>query len=153
MIDILDRINLYEILNKIQADDKPIFGMMTAQHMVEHLALVVRFSNGKLPQINHFPGKEEKIKSFLLDTEKEIPIGLKLPVLPIDKLIALNYSDLIFAINILKLELSDFDTYFANNPTALPIHPATGELTYKEWLIFHNNHFRHHFKQFGLLPH
>jgi oxepin-CoA hydrolase/3-oxo-5,6-dehydrosuberyl-CoA semialdehyde dehydrogenase len=39
MIDILDRTKLFEILSKLQADDKPEFGAMTPQHMVEHLAL------------------------------------------------------------------------------------------------------------------
>lgn len=60
MIDILDRTKLFEILNKLQADDKPEFGAMTPQHMVEHLTFSVRFSNGKEPQQHYYPTEKEQ---------------------------------------------------------------------------------------------
>jgi len=31
------------------------------------------------------------------------------------------------------------------------IPPRLGKLNYKEWIIFHNKHFTHHFKQFELI--
>jgi hypothetical protein len=153
MIDILDRPKLFEILSKLHAGDKPEFGGMTPQHMVEHLAFVVRFSNGKEPQQHHYPtDKEEKIKTFVIGTDKDMPIGFKSPVLPIEGLPALKHSIIDKAIGNLKLELADFDNYFLKNPTAKPINPTMGGLKYEEWVRFHNRHFTHHFKQFRLLP-
>jgi hypothetical protein len=152
MIDILDRAKLFEILSKLQADDKPEFGAMTPQHMVEHLAFVVRFSNGKEPQQHHYTtDKQQKIKAFVIDTDKDIPIGFKYPVLPTEGLLTLKHSGLSNAIDNLKTELNQFDNYFLKHPSDKPINPTMGELNYKEWVRFHNRHFTHHFKQFRLL--
>ena len=40
--------------------------------------------------------------------------------------------------------------YFEENKDATPINPTMGELNKQEWIIFHNKHFEHHFKQFNL---
>ena len=152
MIDILDRPKLFEILNKLKADDKPAFGAMTAQHMVEHLAFTVCFSNGKEPQQHYYiADKEQKIKAFVIDSDKDMPIGFKSPVLPTEGLPILKHSRLISAIDNLKTELNDFDNYFLNHPFNKPINPTMGELNYKEWVRFHNRHFTHHLSQFRLL--
>ena len=152
MIDFLDRTKLFEILSKLQADDKPEFGAMTPQHMVEHLAFVVRFSNGQDPQQHHYTtDKQQKIKAFVIDTDKDIPIGFKYPVLPTEGLPTLKHSGLSNAIDNLKTELNELDNYFLKHPSNKPINPTMGELNYKEWVRFHNRHFTHHFKQFRLL--
>jgi hypothetical protein len=152
MIDILDRAKLFEILGKLKADDEPVFGAMTAQHMVEHLIFTVCYSNGKEPQQHHYTtDKEQKIKTFVINTDKEMPIGFKSPVLPAEGLPALNHSSLTDAIDHLKTELNNFDMYFLKNPSDRPINPTMGELNYKEWVRFHSRHFTHHFKQFGLV--
>ena len=152
MIDILDRPKLFEILSRLKADDKPAFGAMTPQHMVEHLAFVVRFSNGKEPQQHHYAtNKQQKIRAFVIDTDKDIPIGFKYPVLPTEGLPALKHSSLSNAIDDLKTELIEFDNYFLKYPSDKPINPTMGELNYKEWVRFHNRHFTHHLRQFRLL--
>lgn len=151
MIDILDRTKLFEILSKLQADDKPKFGQMTPQHMVEHLAFVVRFSNGKEPQQHNYSiEKEQKIKAFVIGTDNDMPIGFKSPVLPTEGLPILQLANLANAIDQLKTELSDFDTYFIHHPLDKPINPTMGELSYREWIRFHSRHFTHHFRQFSL---
>ena len=151
MINILNRIKLFEILNNLQMDVLPEFGEMTPQHMVEHLALAVRFSNGKEPQKSCYStDKEQKIKAFVIGSHNELPIGFKSPVLPIDGLSKLEFSNLKNAIENLKIELTDFDNYFIKNSSIKPINPTMGELDYHEWIIFHNKHFTHHFGQFRL---
>lgn len=151
-INISDRMHFFDLLNKLQPVTKALFGIMSPQHMVEHLAFSIRFSNGKEPQQMHYSTEQAvKIKSFMLYATEDLPMGFKSPVLPIDSLLPLKYISLAQAIENLKLELNDFDTYFQLNPSAAPIHPVTGELTHKEWIAFHNRHFVHHFKQFGLL--
>lgn len=152
MVDILDRKILFNTLSRLRADDKPEFGEMTPQHMVENLAFAVRFSNGKDPQQHYYSiEKEQKIKAFVISTENDMPIGFKSPVLPTEGLPTLKHSNLTNAINNLKVELKDFDNYFIKHPTDKPINPTMGELNYKEWIRFHNKHFTHHFKQFRLL--
>lgn len=152
MIDILDRTNLFDILSQLQASEKPRFGTMTAQHMVEHLVFTVRFSNGKEPQRHYYPPeKEQKFKAYILDTDNDFMIGFRSPVLPAEGLPELQYSNLNDAVARLETELTDFDSYFLQHPADQPVNPAIGELNYKEWVRFHNRHFTHHFKQFGLM--
>lgn len=151
MINILDRAVLWDILAPLQAGEPPRFGNMTAQHMVEHLAFAVCFSNGKEPQQHYYPAeKEQKIKAYILDTDNDFLVGFRSPVMPAEGLPNLQHPDLEEAIRHLKAELSDFDSYFLRHPEARPVNPTMGELDHKEWIRFHNRHFTHHFKQFGL---
>ena len=78
-------------------------------------------------------------------------MGLKTPLLPADGPISFEFSSLDEAKKALNKELDDFETYHANNPDAVFVQPRLGKLNYKEWIIFHNKHFTHHFKQFGLI--
>lgn len=152
MVDIFDRKSLFEILNRLGAGDKPAFGMMTAQHMVEHLAFGVRFCNGKAPQQRYFAAeKEQQIKAFVIGTETDIPPGFKAPVLPAEGLPSLELLSLAHAVENLEAELNEFDNYFKSHPSHKPINPTMGELHYAEWVRFQNRHFAHHFKQFRLL--
>jgi len=152
LMNIQNKEMLVNQLNQLQPDTKPIFGLMTAQHMIEHLALVVTLSNGKTPvQLQISREKSEKIKSAIIYTEKELPVGFKVPLLPQEELLPLRHIDLQTAIKNLMKELSDFQKYFELNPDAKFEHPVMGELNFKEWVVFHNKHFTHHFKQFGLI--
>lgn len=151
MIDILNKSELSTVLSKLREDDLPAFGAMSPQHMVEHLAFTVGFSNGNAPQQHHYPAeKEQKIKAFIMDSDHEMPISFKSPVLPAEGLPELLHGNLAQAVEQLNRELLQFDHYFALNPSAKPVNPTMGALNYTEWLRFHNRHFTHHFKQFKL---
>jgi hypothetical protein len=115
------------------------------------LTFAIMFSNGKLPQKLYFPiDKAEIIKKTIIYSNKEMPIGFKAPMLN-DELLELKFPNLKFAISVLLSELNGFDKYFEENKDATPINPTMGELNKQEWIIFHNKHFEHHFKQFNLI--
>lgn len=78
-------------------------------------------------------------------------MGLKSPLLPTGGPVAFEFSSLDEAKENLSSELDDFETWNANHPDAVFIQPRLGKLNYKEWIIFHNKHFTHHFKHFGLI--
>ena len=45
----MKRLDKYiELLKKLTPDKKPEWGIMSAQHMIEHILLAVQMSNGKL---------------------------------------------------------------------------------------------------------
>lgn len=151
MINIEDRNTVFEILKTLQSDAIPLFGKMSPQHMIEHLMLALSFSNGKSPQPLMVDERVAKtIKHYTINTDREMSVGFKAPMLG-DDLVPLSYPSLEIAIEYLKEELNAFDLYFKNNPDLKPISPVIGELNYDEWIVFHNKHFTHHFKQFGLL--
>ena len=151
-ITILERADIFKRLEKLVSNSSPAFGIMTPHHMIEHLLFSIQFSNGKTPQKLFFSvEKAEQIKLIVIYSDAELPIGFKAPMLPKDELHPLSYHDLATAFEILKLELDAFDNYFKLNPANSPINPTMGELTHKEWIVFHDKHFKHHFKQFHLI--
>lgn len=150
-INIQERNTVFEILAKLKSDTAPLFGKMSPQHMIEHLCLSLTFCNGKLPQVLMVDERISKaIRHHTLNTNEEFKIGFKAPMLP-DEPIALIHPDLNSAITQLKKEMQDFDLYFKTNPDKTLMSPVLGELNYAEWIAFHNKHFTHHFRQFGLL--
>lgn len=124
MIDITNRKTLFEVISFLQPDDMPVFGEMTPQHMVEHLARSVAFSNGNEIQNLYYPAMvAEKMKQSLIYTEVQMPVGFKSPVLPENGLPELVYTSLSDAIQQLQNELSTFDHYFNANPNSKPTSP------------------------------
>lgn len=141
---------LFKHLDKLTVDSKPLWGKMTPQHMVEHLILAVRMSNGNLAvECFNPPDKIQTLKRFLLS-------GRPLPQNFINPLIGENLLPLVFkSLEIAKLELiSELELYrefFRNNPEQQPINATFGPLNKDEWHIFHTKHFEHHLKQFNLI--
>lgn len=138
-------------LSKLTVDREPVFGSLTPQQMVEHLVTTIKMTNGK-KQIPQRTTKEEgeAWKAKMIYTDMDFPMGLKTPLIP-DGPVVYEHADIPTAVEALKAELTDLETYFKNNPDATPTHPRLGVLNHKEWLIFHGKHFTHHFKQFGLI--
>jgi oxepin-CoA hydrolase/3-oxo-5,6-dehydrosuberyl-CoA semialdehyde dehydrogenase len=150
-VNITNRQELNSLLNNLTENTQPQWGSLNPQTMVEHLTKTLQYSNGK-KEIAQRTSEEEglKAKQALIYTAMEMPRGLKSPLLGDGPAIP-ERADLDEAKENLNKELDDFETYHANHPEALFIQPRLGKLNHKEWIIFHNKHFTHHFKQFGLI--
>ena len=137
-------------LNLLKPDQKPVWGKMSAQHMIEHLILAVKMGNGKLKLdcINP-PEKLPTLKKFLM-SDRPMPKGFVNPAIGSDNL-PLNYSSIDEARNKLKEEIEDYYHFFEENSDAKPLNVTFGELNKTEWDQFHKKHFTHHLEQFGLL--
>lgn len=143
-------IDFIPYLDKINDGLKPLWGKMTAQHMVEHLILAVRTSNNKL-KIECFnpPDKIPTLKRFLV-SNRPLPKKFMNPIIGPD-LLPLEFDSLEEAITNLKIEIENYITFFNDNPSAILTNPTFGDLSREEWEIFHQKHFTHHLQQFGLL--
>lgn len=141
--------NFLTALTKLSKDEKPVWGKMSPQHMVEHLILSVQMSNGKL-NLDCFnpPEKIPALKRFLMGS-RPLPKLFINPAVGKD-LRPLEYSSLEEAKNKLKEEIDDYKKFFENNPTAKTVNVTFGELNKEEWDVFHRKHFEHHLSQFGL---
>jgi hypothetical protein len=136
-----------EILKK---DDKALWGKMTPQHMVEHLILAVKMSNGKLNlECSNPAEKIPALKRFLMSS-RPLPKLFINPVIGAE-LCPLEYSSLGEAKERLKEEIDNYDSFFQNNPNAKTMNVTFGELNKEEWDVFHKKHFEHHLSQFGLM--
>jgi hypothetical protein len=149
-VDITNRQELNSLLNNLTENTQPKWGEMKAQNMVEHLVKTLELSNGKKEIAQKTTDEEAlKAKQKFIYTDVEMPMGLKSSLG--EGLMPLEFSNLDEAKENLNKELDDFETYHANHPDAVFVQPRLGKLNYKEWVILHNKHFTHHFKQFGLV--
>ena len=138
-------------LNKLMPESQAVWGTMTAQHMVEHLLLVVELSKGKFDiAIITPPEKVEKIKRIMLYSDAPLKRDFAAPFLP-DGLQTLNFESLEASKNALLKEIENYLRFWQMNPNAIFNHPVFGQLTADDWNLFHKKHFTHHFTQFGLL--
>ncbi|GMQ31362.1 hypothetical protein Aconfl_40060 [Algoriphagus confluentis] len=146
----MDLKNIESRLKALKSDSLAKFGIMTPQHMVEHLILTIKLSYGRV-KIPHFIPNEKQLnaKQALLYTDMEFPVGVKAPGLPAE-LLELRYPDLDTAKGELKKAIKAYQETFEKSPEAEFTHPRFGLLTHKEWEIFHHKHIGHHFRQFGI---
>ena len=142
--------NFIKLLDALKKDAMPLWGKMTAQHMIEHLILAVKMSNGKFClECFNPPDKIPALKRFLM-SNRPLPKLFDTPVL--DKgLRKLEFHSLDEAKQRLKEEITDYYLYFNNNPDVKTINVTFGELNKEEWDVFHKKHFEHHLSQFGLI--
>lgn len=152
MIDIQNHTEISDLLEKLNPENQPVFGIMTPQHMIEHLILLVKLSNGGLKgQLMRSEETAVKWKQGLIYSDMEFPMGIRVPGQEENTLPELRYENLEKAIEKLESELKIFEEFYKDDKNKSTMHPALGLLNYEEWIIFHNKHFMHHFKQFGLV--
>ncbi|OEK06550.1 DinB family protein [Roseivirga misakiensis] len=140
-----------DLLKCLRADQKPLWGFMTPQHMVEHLIVIFKMSIGRinLPVVS----KEEdfpRLKAYLM---KDSPMRRSVPA-PNGKneLQPLRSANLEEAKEKLLKEIEVFLAFMKDNPDRELNHPYGGPMKPSEWILFHRKHFKHHFIQFGLIP-
>ena len=138
------------ILKKLKEDTPAKFGIMTPQHMVEHLTITLKISSGRI-QLPEFEPSEKvlQFKELLLHTEMDFPQGIKAPMSQ-DGPPPLRFPDLDMAKQKLLESIDEYEKTFEQNPDLLTVHPRFNLLDKKEWDLFHQKHFKHHFTQFGI---
>jgi len=136
-----------QMLGHLKADTEPGWGMMTAQHMLEHLAKITKSSikSYGVPPAEPTEG-QVKFKAF---------VNNGIPFRKNDskkgKLDDLYYKTLEEAKAAVIEAVNRFYNTFEETPDLQPYNPIMGALSFEELQSFHERHFRHHFEQFGLL--
>jgi len=158
LFDANDEKNRYLFLTDIlpqavdNLDEKaaPLWGKMTAQHMIEHLSLTFKISTGNI-EISCSPPEKflPRMKSFL-QNNKETPHNFKNPLLG-ENPPALEYSSFIDAKTALLEKLNGFLDHFQSYPEAIHTHPLFGPLGRDEWQRVHFKHCYHHLLQFSII--
>ncbi len=151
MINILDKEQVFAYIDKFDAETKPLFGVMTPQHILEHLMMSLHLAGGKLKiEFKGDLAMADKVKANLIYSDADLPQGIKNPILK-DEPNPYVFKTIDEAKQALKNELEIFYKYKSENPAAKNVHPRMNLLTLDEWVILQNKHFKHHFKQVGLV--
>lgn len=137
------------LLSHLQPDTQPSFGLMTPQHMVEHVTLITKISAKRYGEPLEEPTKGQ------VGFKRFIQKGAHFKHYPSDKTAAdlppLKYGTLEEAIEQIPIAIKRFYTQFEQHPGFKAYHPMMGELEFEELERFHYQHYRYHFWQFGLI--
>ncbi len=145
----MNKETLHQRLNQLHTTTAAQFGILTPQHMVEHLILTVKMSAGRIPIPEFLPNEKQLAqKQALLFKDIPFPRGVKAPGLP-DTLLDLRFPDLETAKAELIKSWDADQLLFKENPTKQTFHPRFGLLNFDEWERFHAKHMDHHLGQFG----
>ncbi len=143
-----------EIANRIKSlseNTRPQWGLMGAQHMIEHLLAVFRISNGKLrPALLVREETLPKRLAFLRGNEA-FAHNIRIKGIPEEAPLPLRYDDMETACRKLIEELFLFASRKEEIDRESPLHPVFGPLGFDDWVQFHRKHLSHHFQQFGII--
>ncbi len=137
-------------LEKLTPETPPRWGKMTAQHMVEHLAIMTTLSNGKRTVSIQTPPEKLASRMAFLYSDAAFPRDF-IPGGGSGELLPLRFGNIPAALEALRKQLRDMDAWFQANPDSEQNHPIFGALKAEDWYTFHLKHLTHHLTQFGLL--
>ena len=143
---------IQECLKALKADAKPKWGIMTAQHMIEHLEYTYRIASGEIQDFEVATPEKilEKVHNSLYNY-KPFPKGSDFPLLKKGELADLQHENLADAISTFVAARQAYLDYFKENPEATLNNLVFGEMSKYEWYLLERKHLNHHFEQFNLL--
>ncbi len=137
------------LLQNLSPDQEPQFGLMTPQHMVEHLTWTLKNCVKRTGEPEDPPTKGQ------LGFKKFIAKGSVLEHRPNDKTKAdlpdLKYKNLEEAIEQIEVAVHRFYNHYDANPDFKCYNRFFGELGFKDLELFSYMHYRYHLWQFGLI--
>ncbi|WP_299519670.1 phenylacetic acid degradation bifunctional protein PaaZ [Winogradskyella sp.] len=141
-----------ECLSKLDENTKPKWGIMTPQHMIEHLEYTYKVTSGDIQDFEVSTPEKilEKVKNSLYNYKK-FPQNSQFPQLEKDKLDDLKHPNLQVAIEKFKEQRKAYVEYFKEHPDAILKNMVFGELNKYEWYLVERKHLNHHFEQFDLM--
>jgi oxepin-CoA hydrolase/3-oxo-5,6-dehydrosuberyl-CoA semialdehyde dehydrogenase len=148
----IDYSNVMNYLSKLKEDARAAWGILTPQHMVEHLEKSIRIASGEIQnfEISTLPEHLEKVQEMVYN-HKPMPKLFSHPLMKKDALEDLVHPDLKTAKEKFMEAFAQFEAYFKANPEAKTKNAVFGELDKFEWDLLNSKHFNHHFSQFGIL--
>ena len=142
-------VEIEKLLSQLTPDQKPLWGKMTSQHMVEHLYKTIQASINEIELKVYTEERKIPILKKLFLGDRALPKEFMNPAIGPD-LMSLEFKNLSTAIKEFENILIRYEKFFENNPSAKTIHPIFGYLDKSEWDSFHLKHFKHHLSQFGI---
>jgi len=139
-------------LSTLREDTKPNWGIMTPQHMIEHLEYTYKIASGEIQDFEISTPEKilEKVHNSLWNYD-EFPKNSQFPRLEKNTLDELKHPDLASAIEQFKIQREKYLAFFKENPDAKLKNLVFGELNKYESYLLERKHLNHHFEQFGLI--
>ena len=147
----INRKNVAGYLDKLTEQSTANWGIMTPQHMVEHLTHGLGSAVNKIKLDVHT--SEEHLEKYTdsLYNYYPFPKNSKTPVLEDGVLAKLECENLAEAKKQFLEAFDAFELYYKENPEATANNSVFGALDKDLWDLMNRKHFNHHFEQFGIL--
>ncbi len=141
-----------ESLNKLTEISKPKWGILTPQHLLEHLEYGYRIMSGQIQDFEIATPETilEKVHHSLYNFDK-FPMGTQFPTMKKDQLDDLIHPDFETAKAKFFESRNQYKTFFKENPEAILKNMVFGELNKYESYLLERKHLNHHFEQFNIL--
>lgn len=138
-------------LGRLNPDTQAKWGMMTPQHMVEHLVFHFRTAMGQIQLDVVTP--EDRLEKWQdsLWNYIAMPQNYKHPKMDPEKVMPLEFNSLPEALMALSTTWDEYLAYFKANPDARNNNAVFGALDKVHWDLLGRKHFDHHLRQFGLI--
>ena len=142
---------LEEQFDKLTESSKPKWGILTAQHLVEHFDYFNLIALGEIESKVYTPEKYlEQTQDSLWDYQP-MPKSFDHPALKKGEVEELRYANLAEAKEAFFENYDKLKAFFKENKGATAPNPVFGDLTAYEFSLLERKHFAHHFEQFGIL--
>lgn len=143
--------NVSKGLAKLKIDTPAKWGILKAQHMVEHLEYFMLMSMGKVETDITTPEKYMERTQESLFNYRALPKDFKHPLLRKETLEDLRFDSLEAAKDALLSSIDAYQVFFKENPGIETANTVFGMMDKQLWDLLNRKHFDHHFEQFGLL--
>ena len=147
----INRKNVEDYLNKLTEDTKANWGIMTPQHMLEHLtgSFETAVNKYKLDVVT----PEEQVEKYMdsLFNYRAMPKNFEMPLLKKGEQEQLRFENLVEAKKVFLEAWDNFELYYKENPEAVANNPVFGPLDKDHWDLLNRKHLHHHFEQFSLI--
>ena len=147
----IDKGFLIDHLTNLKEDTKPNWGIMSAQHMVEHIEFFLKMAMGLVDTEIVTPEKHlEQIQNSLFNYQP-MPKEFDHPLFKKGDTEDLNYENLESAKKGFMETYDQYLAYYQENPLAEHPNTVFGMLDGELWELLNRKHINHHFAQFGLI--
>ncbi|WP_298221110.1 phenylacetic acid degradation bifunctional protein PaaZ [Flavobacterium sp.] len=141
-----------ECLNKLTENAKPEWGILTPQHMLEHLEHGYKILSGEIQDFEIATPEKilDKVHHSLYNYDK-FPKGTNFPMMKKGALEDLIHPDFTTAKQKFLEAREAYKTFFKENPDAILKNMVFGMLNKYESYLLERKHLNHHFEQFNIL--
>ncbi len=119
------------LLQNLTLETKPLWGIMTSQHMLEHLQYVVTLSTGTKPIKVVSPWLTRRFLKLFILSQRPLLRNIKMPGQKARKLIPLKYDSLEETKVQLRQAIAAMLVYLKNSPDMRTNHPFAGSFSPK----------------------
>lgn len=147
----ITRDNVESYLSKLKEDTKANWGIMSPQHMIEHLSFGFESAINKLKLDIDTPEEHWEKYQDSLYNYRAMPKNFDAPMLKKGELEELKYENLQQAKDAFLANWDAYIAYYKEHPNATANNAVFGPLDKDHWDLLIRKHFNHHFEQFSLI--